>query len=71
MSKILDDLNSVKVKKHVVTSIEYDCRNKGNEDEIFDQVQDILNTNLNSFSKITYDLHPADHKIKVEVSQNM
>lgn len=71
MSKILEELNNVKVKKHVVTSIEYDCRSKGNEDEVFDLVRDILINDLNSFSKITYDLEPADHKVKVEVFQNM
>lgn len=70
MSKILDELNSIKVRKHIKTSIEYDCKSKANEDEVFGLVQDILINGLDAFSKITYDLEPAEHKVKVEVFQN-
>lgn len=70
MKPILEELKDIKVRKHIVTSIEYDCSAEQKEDEIFDAVREILNDNLQSFSKITYDLQPAEHKVKVEVTQN-
>lgn len=70
MKPIIDELEKIKVKKHVVTSIEYDCKSEKKEDEVFDAIRDILNDDLDSFSKITYDLAP-DHKVKVEVIQNI
>lgn len=66
----IDQLKSISAKKHVVTSIEYDCPNETKEDEIFDAVQDILKNNVDELAKITYDLE-TDHKVKVEVIQNM
>ncbi len=69
MKTIVDELQDIKVRKHVVTSIEYDCKAQENEDEIFDTVRDIVTDENNSFSKITYDLKPSEHKVKVEVFQ--
>lgn len=71
MKPIIEELQNIKVKKHVVTSIEYDCKTEKKEDEVFDVVRDILANDLNGFSKITYDISPADHKVKVEVTQNV
>ena len=71
MKPIIDELQKINVRKHFVTSIEYDCKTEKKEDEVFDAVRDILSNDLNSFSKITYDLSPADHKVKVEVIQNV
>lgn len=69
MEKVLDELKSVSLKKHVVTSIEYDCKDEAKENEVFDVVQDVVTNNLDDFAKITYDIL-QDHKVKVEVIQN-
>ena len=45
MKSMLEELKDVKIKKHTVTSIEYDCKSEEKEDE-------------------------ADHKVKVEISEN-
>lgn len=66
----IDELKSISTKKHVVTSIEYDCQSEDKEDAVFDTVQDILKHHLDEVAKITYDLE-ADHKVKVEVTQNL
>ncbi|MDO4672416.1 MAG: hypothetical protein Q4A76_05850 [Porphyromonadaceae bacterium] len=70
MKSLVDDLKSVSLKKHVVTSIEYDCKSEEKEDEVFDTVRDIVTNHLDEIAKITYDI-AADHKVKVEVSQNL
>lgn len=66
---MLDDLKSVSIRKRMVTSIEYECKNEQQEDEIFDKVRNIVTDHLDEFAKITYDLE-ADHKVKVEVIEN-
>lgn len=70
MKSILNELRSVPVKKHIVTSIEYDCQDEGRQDEVFDIVREILADNLDAFAKITYDVIPGENKVKVEVTQN-
>ena len=42
----IDELKSISTKKHVVTSIEYDCPSQEKEDEVFDTVQGILKHHL-------------------------
>ena len=54
MKSMLEELKDVKIKKHTVTSIEYDC---------------IVTNHLDDFAKITFDVE-ADHKVKVEISEN-
>lgn len=54
----------------MVTSIEYDCKKEDKEDEVFETVRTIVSDHLEEIAKITYDLQ-ADHKVKVEVTQNM
>lgn len=70
MKDLVKDLENISVKKHVVTSIEYECKNEKQEDEIFDTVREVITENINDFAKITYDLDSVEHKVKVEVSQN-
>ena len=41
MKSLVDDLKSVSLKKHVVTSIEYDCKSEEKENEVFDTVRDL------------------------------
>ena len=38
---MLEELKDVKIKKHTVTSIEYDCKTEEKEDEVFDQVNNL------------------------------
>lgn len=71
MKSIMSELASVKAKKNVVTSIEYDCTDAQKENEIFQVVQDILFDHLEEFSKITYDIDTNEHKVKVEFSQHL
>lgn len=70
MKSMVDELNSVPVRKSVVTTIEYDCKKADKEDEVFDAVRDIVTNHLDEFSKITYDLNPSNHTVKVEVSEH-
>jgi hypothetical protein len=70
MKSILDSLKSVQTKKDIVTTIEYDCQSSAKEEEVFDLVWGILQNDLDSFSKITYDVDSSEHRIKVEVSQH-
>ena len=70
MKTLIDELKGVKAKKHVVTSIEYDRKKEDKEDEVFETVRTIVSDHLEEIAKITYDLQ-ADHKVKVEVTQNM
>lgn len=70
MKTLIDELKGVKTRKHVVTSIEYDCKKEKKEDEVFETVRMIVSDHLDEISKITYDLQ-ADHKVKVEITQNM
>ena len=37
MKSMLEELKDVKIKKHTVTSIEYDCKSEEKEDEVFDR----------------------------------
>ena len=69
MKSMLEELKDVKIKKHTVTSIEYDCKTEEKEDEVFDQVHNIVTNHLDDFAKITFDVE-ADHKVKVEISEN-
>ena len=61
MKSMLEELKDVKIKKHTVTSIEYDCKSEEKEDEVFDQVHNIVTNHLDDL---------ADHKVKVEISEN-
>lgn len=70
MKSMVDELNNVPVKKSVITSIEYDCKRPDKEDEVFDAVRDIVANYQDTFSKITYDLDPVNHKVKVEVNEH-
>lgn len=70
MNSILKELTAIKGKKHIVTSIEYDTPTESRQDEVFDTVREILLDDLDSFSKITYDLDPDGQKVKVEVTEN-
>lgn len=70
MKDLVKDLENISVKKHVVTSIEYDCKNEKQEDEIFDTLRHVITDNIDDFAKITYDLDSVEHKVKVEVIQN-
>lgn len=70
MKTLIDELKGVKAKKHVVTSIEYDCKKEDKKDEVFETVRTIVSDHLEEIAKITYDLQ-ANHKVKVEVTQNM
>lgn len=70
MKTIMDELNSVKVRKHIVTTIEYDCKKSDKADQVFDAVRDIVTDHLDEIAKITYDILPAEKKVRVEVSQN-
>ena len=42
MKSMLEELKDVKIKKHTVTSIEYDCKSEEKEDAVFDQVHNIV-----------------------------
>ena len=69
MKSMLEELKDEKIKKHTVTSIEYDCKSEEKEDAVFDQVHNIVTNHLDDFTKITFDVE-ADHKVKVEISEN-
>ena len=62
----IDELKSISTKKHVVTSIEYDCPSQEKEDEVFDMVQGILKHHLDEVAKITYDLEADDEEIRID-----
>ncbi|MCF0106510.1 MAG: hypothetical protein HUJ53_07075 [Holdemanella sp.] len=70
MKNIVDVLESVSVKKHVVTSIEYECESEKQEDAVFESVRNLVTEHLDDFAKITFDIDQAEHKVKVEVIQN-
>ncbi|MGM9947192.1 hypothetical protein [Floccifex sp.] len=69
MKNIVKDLKDISVKKHVVTSIEYTCKDEKQEDEVFETVRNVITENIDDFAKITFDVD-ADHKVKVEVIQD-
>ncbi len=71
MKSIINELKKIDTRKNVVTSIEYECPTQEKEDEVFDTVREILVDDLDSFSKITYDIVPGEQKIKVEVIQHL
>ena len=54
----IDELKTISGKKHVVTSIEYDCPSEEKEDEVFETVRGILKHHLDEVAKITYDFAP-------------
>ncbi len=56
MKSMLEELKDVKIKKHTVTSIEYDCKSEEKEDAVFDQVHNIVTNHLDDFTKITFDV---------------
>ena len=56
MKSMLEELKDVKIKKHTVTSIEYDCKSEEKEDAVFDQVHNIVTNHLDDFAKITFDV---------------
>lgn len=66
----IEELKNISGKKHIVTSIEYNCPNEEKEDEVFETVRDILKHHLDEVAKITYDLE-SDGKVKVEITQNI
>lgn len=70
MKNLVKDLENIAVKKHVVTSIEYSCKDEKQEDEIFDTLRHVITENIDDFAKITYDLDSVEHTVKVEVIQN-
>ena len=70
MKSIMESLDKVSAKKHVVTSVEYDCKSDEKAGEIFDTVQDIVTEHLQEFAKITFDVDSVQKKVKVEVIEN-
>lgn len=70
MKSIMESLDKVSAKKHVVTSVEFDYKSDEKADEIFDAVQNIVTDHLDEFAKITYDVDSAQKKVKVEVIEN-
>lgn len=66
MANLVNDLKNSQIKKHVVTSIEYDCKSEKDQEEIYSEVYSILENHLEEFAKITYELE-GDNKVKVEV----
>lgn len=70
MNPIVKELTDIKGKKHIVTSIEYDTPTEASQDVVFDTVRDILDNDLEAFSKITFDVEPDGSKVKVEVSES-
>lgn len=68
MANLVNDLKNSPIKKHVVTSIEYDCKSEKDQEEIYSEVYSILENHLEEFAKITYELE-GDNKVKVEVIQ--
>ncbi len=70
MKTMIEELKEISTKKHTVTSIEFDCKSEEKEDEVFDTVHNIVTNHLDNFAKITYDLE-SDHKVKVEITENV
>lgn len=70
MNTLTKNLMEVQGRKHIVTTIEYDCPSEERQEEVFDCVRDILLENLDDFSKVTYDVDPSGQKVKVEISEN-
>ena len=70
MKTMIEELKEISTKKHTVISIEFDCKSEEKEDEVFDTVHNIVTNHLDNFAKITYDLE-SDHKVKVEITENV
>lgn len=70
MKTMMEALDKVSAKKHVVTSVEYDCKKDGKAEEVFDVVQGIVTEHLDEFAKITYDVDSVEKKVKVEIIEN-
>lgn len=71
MKTMMEALEKVSAKKHVVTSVEYDCKKEGKAEEVFDAVQGIVCDHLDDFAKITYDVDSVEKKVKVEIIENL
>ncbi len=69
MSSLTKDLKEAKIRKHVVTSLEYQCKSDQDQEDVYNMVHDLLENHLNEFAKVTYELEP-ENKIKVEVIEN-
>lgn len=69
MSSLTQDLKEAKIRKHVVTSLEYQCKSDQDQEDVYNMVYDLLENHLNEFAKVTYELEP-ENKIKVEVIEN-
>ncbi len=69
MSSLTQDLKEAKIRKHVVTSLEYQCKSDQDQEDVYNMVHDLLENHLNEFAKVTYELEP-ENKIKVEVIEN-
>lgn len=70
MKTMIQELREIPAKKKIITSVEYDCGEKGRADEVFSTVSDIVTEHLDQIAKITFDRNEADHTCKVEVTQN-
>ncbi len=69
MSSLTKDLKETKIRKQVVTSLEYQCKTDQDQEDVYNMVHDLLENHLNEFAKVTYELEP-ENKIKVEVIEN-
>ncbi len=69
MSSLTKDLKESKIRKQVVTSLEYQCKTDQDQEDVYHMVHDLLENHLNEFAKVTYELEP-ENKIKVEVIEN-
>lgn len=69
MSSLTQDLKEAKIRKHVVTSLEYQCKSDQDQEDVYNMVHDLLENHLSEFAKVTYELEP-ENKIKVEVIEN-
>ena len=67
MKTMAEELREIPAKKKIITSVEYECSDKGTADEVFSTVTGILD----ELAKITFDRNEADHTCKVEVTQNV
>ncbi|WP_286073391.1 hypothetical protein [Faecalibaculum rodentium] len=71
MKTMAEELREIPAKKKIITSVEYECRDRGTADEVFSTVTGIVTDHLDELAKITFDRNEADHTCKVEVTQNV
>ena len=69
MKSMLEELKDVKIKNTQLHLLNMIASLKKKEDAVFDQVHNIVTNHLDDFTKITFDVE-ADHKVKVEISEN-